>query len=220
MIIILRNQISLNNTCINLRLSSSCRRCWSTTPRSIHVSLMTHHGHHRVWHHTSMTMSLAISLIPLITSSTRSSTTTRWPCHHSSFLPLHLPVLVQVNLERVHILLEPQCGHGPQQVITVDGFPLLLLALIRGFTCYEADELRHALLHGFLGLLGDLGVRRQRLLHDPAHVGYGKEPVLLSAPREFIASTRVTGWPSWIVIRISHNLTHTLLNNTNAIVYI
>ena len=47
---------------------------------------------------------------------------------------------------------------------------LLTLALVRSLTGDEADELQQALLHHLLGVLGDLHVRRQGLLHDPAHV--------------------------------------------------
>ena len=41
----------------------------------------------------------------------------------------------------------------------------------------EADELRHALLHSLLGVLGDFCIRRQRALHDARDVGDGKVAV-------------------------------------------
>ena len=178
-------------------LSSSCRRCWS---RSIHVSLVLvlvlvlglmphHHRHHR----SCMTMAMAITLIPLM-----------WPSHHSGFLPLHLPILVQVNLERIHVVLEAQGSHGPEKIVAVDRLPLLLLALIGSLSCYEADELRHALLHRLLRLLRYLRVRRQRLLHDPAHVCYWEEPVLLPATGQLVAPARVPRVTSWLVVGLSH----------------
>ena len=43
----------------------------------------------------------------------------------------------------------------------------------------EGDELGDALLQGFLGVLGNLAVSRDGLLHDAADVGDGQEPVLL-----------------------------------------
>jgi len=42
----------------------------------------------------------------------------------------HLSELVQVDFQRLHILLKAQRAHGPEQVIAVDGFPLLPLALV------------------------------------------------------------------------------------------
>ena len=45
----------------------------------------------------------------------------------------------------------------------------------------EGDELRQALLHRLLGVLCNLGVARQRLLHDAADVGNRQEAVLLPA---------------------------------------
>jgi hypothetical protein len=51
----------------------------------------------------------------------------------------------------------------------------------------EGDELRDALLHGLLSVLGDLPVSRDGLLHDATDVGDGQEPVLL--PDAATAST-------------------------------
>ncbi|KAK7289576.1 hypothetical protein RIF29_03318 [Crotalaria pallida] len=79
----------------------------------------------------------------------------------------------------LNVFLEPQRGHGPQQVVAVDGLTLLTLALVGGFAGYEADELRHALLHLLLRVLRDLRIFWQRLLHYPAPVRYRQEPVLL-----------------------------------------
>jgi hypothetical protein len=42
----------------------------------------------------------------------------------------YISVLLQVDLERVDVLLEAERGHGPEQVVPVDGLPLLLLALV------------------------------------------------------------------------------------------
>lgn len=44
----------------------------------------------------------------------------------------HFSVLVEVELERLHVLLEAQRAHGPQEVVPVDGFPFLPLALVAG----------------------------------------------------------------------------------------
>jgi hypothetical protein len=45
---------------------------------------------------------------------------------------LSLPELLQIQLERLHVVLEAQCCDGPQQVVAVDGFALLALALVAG----------------------------------------------------------------------------------------
>lgn len=76
--------------------------------------------------------------------------------------------------------MKPQSSHRPQKVISVDCFPLLLLALIAGLASDEADELGNALLNGVLGVLGDLAVGGKDLLHDAADVGDGKVAVLLT----------------------------------------
>jgi hypothetical protein len=64
----------------------------------------------------------------------------------------------------------------------------------------EGDELGDALLHGLLGVLGDLPVGWDGLLHDAADVGDGQEPVLLpdtatTAPRTpaLVAPTATPG---------------------------
>jgi hypothetical protein len=90
-------------------------------------------------------------------------------------LALGLAVAVEVGLERGDVGLEAERGHGPEQVVAVDGLALLALALVGGLPRDEADELGHALLHRLLGLLGDLGVGGQRLLHDARHVGDRQE---------------------------------------------
>jgi hypothetical protein len=96
-------------------------------------------------------------------------------------VPLDLPVLVEVAAHGVDVVVEAQGAEGPAEVVAVDGLALLLVALVGGLAGDEADELGHALLHRLLGLLGDLGVGRQDLLHDAADVGDGQQPVLLPA---------------------------------------
>ncbi len=44
----------------------------------------------------------------------------------------YLAVFGQVDLERFAIVLKPERAHGEEDVLAVDGFPLLLLALLRG----------------------------------------------------------------------------------------
>lgn len=55
--------------------------------------------------------------------------------------------------------------------------------MIHTFTCDERDELGYTFLDGFLGVLGDFGICRQRLLHDARDVGNGEETVLDDAQR-------------------------------------
>jgi hypothetical protein len=129
---------------------------------------------------------------------------------------------VQVHLQWLHIVFETKGTHGPQQVVTIDGLPLLSLTFVGRLTCIrrshdslnhyretkfkmffqagqngehahthtehedrrhtgdETDELRYTLLHSLFRVLGYLCIRRQRFLHDSAHVCYGQKPVLLS----------------------------------------
>ena len=44
----------------------------------------------------------------------------------------HLAEFVEVKLEGLHVVLETEGAHGPQQIISVDGLPLLALALVAG----------------------------------------------------------------------------------------
>jgi hypothetical protein len=92
---------------------------------------------------------------------------------------LDLAVLVEVPAHGVDVVVEAEGAEGPADVVAVDGLALLLVALVGGLAGDEADELGDALLNGLLGLLGDLGVGGQDLLHDAAHVGDGKKAVLL-----------------------------------------
>lgn len=64
----------------------------------------------------------------------------------------HLAELLQVELERLHVHVEAQRGHGEEDVLAVDGLPLLLVAPLAGLRRDEADELAHALLHALLGV--------------------------------------------------------------------
>ena len=50
-------------------------------------------------------------------------------------LALHgLPVLLEVELERLHVVVEAQGRHREQDVLAVDGLPLLGLAPLTGLT--------------------------------------------------------------------------------------
>lgn len=69
-----------------------------------------------------------------------------------------LAVFHEVELEGLYVLVEAEGAHGPKEVIAVDGLAFLLLAFVAGFRGDEGDEFRDAFLHGFLGVLGDLGV--------------------------------------------------------------
>ena len=44
----------------------------------------------------------------------------------------HLTILVQVQLQRLEVLFKAQRTHCPEQIIPVDGLPLLTLAFIAG----------------------------------------------------------------------------------------
>ena len=101
---------------------------------------------------------------------------------HTAFIglvpPDSLSVLGQVQFEWFYVFVKAKCGHGPQQVIPIDGLAFFLQTLVAGFGCNEGDELRHALLDCFLGVLGNLGIVRQSVFHNPCNVGYRKIAVL------------------------------------------
>lgn len=42
----------------------------------------------------------------------------------------HLSELLQVELQRLHVHVEAQRGHGEKDVLPVDGLPLLLVAAL------------------------------------------------------------------------------------------
>ena len=44
----------------------------------------------------------------------------------------YLPIELDVQLEGLDVVLEAERGHGPQQVVAVDGLALLLHALVAG----------------------------------------------------------------------------------------
>jgi hypothetical protein len=128
-------------------------------------------------------------------------------------LALGLAVAVEVGLERGDVGLEAERGHGPEQVVAVDGLALLALALVGGLPRDEADELRHALLHRLLGLLGDLGVRGQRLLHDARHVRDRQEPVLLLG-RRVVVRRRAAHWAQQVAALLALHMSTQQHNTT------
>lgn len=103
----------------------------------------------------------------------------RLPPQGPALASIKLTVTVQVNGEGLDVVVEPELAHGPQHVFRGDGLALLALAAVVGLAGDEADVLGHALLDGLLGVVGDLGVGRKDLAHDPDHVGDRHEPVLL-----------------------------------------
>lgn len=78
-----------------------------------------------------------------------------------------LAVLGEVDLERLNVLIEAQCAHRPQNIVSIDRFPLLLLALIARLAGDEGNEFRYALLNAFFRVLAHLGRYRKHSLHDP-----------------------------------------------------
>ena len=93
-------------------------------------------------------------------------------------LLLCFSVFVEVSLQSGDIIFESQSGHGPEQIVAVDRLPFFPLALVRGLTGDEADELRHAFLYGLFRLFRDFRVRRKGFFHYSAHVCDRKETVL------------------------------------------
>lgn len=83
----------------------------------------------------------------------------------------HLPQLCEMYLERLRVVLEPQRGHGIQDILPPDGLALLHVALLGGLRGDEADELGDALLDALFGVFGDFGGRGDGLLHDAGDVG-------------------------------------------------
>ena len=88
--------------------------------------------------------------------------------------------LVQVDLERLDVVVEAERRHGVQYVLAVDGLALLLRAALGRLARYEADELGDALLHALFGVLGYLAALGYGLLHQLGHIRYGQEAVLFA----------------------------------------
>lgn len=68
----------------------------------------------------------------------------------------HLSEFLQVQLQRLHVHVKAQRGHGKQDVLPIDGLPLLLVAALARLWRDEADELAHTLLHTLFGIFGNL----------------------------------------------------------------
>ena len=106
---------------------------------------------------------------------------------HTLWLATHLhtlPVLRQVHLQNISIALEAQNLNGGKDVLSINGFSFLILALLACFTCYERNELRDTLLYRLFGILGNFGIVRQCFLHDSPDIGNGEEArVVGSVPR-------------------------------------
>ncbi|PKA59815.1 hypothetical protein AXF42_Ash011940 [Apostasia shenzhenica] len=97
----------------------------------------------------------------------------------AAVVPLELAVAVEVDGEGFDVVVEAELAHGPEHVLRRDRLPLLPLAPLVRLAGDEADVLRHALLDRLLRVVGDLGVGREHLPHDPDHVGDRHEAVLL-----------------------------------------
>jgi hypothetical protein len=99
------------------------------------------------------------------------------------FLAAYLAIPGEVDLQGFGIVLEAKRSHGKQNILAVDRFALLLLALFgccgqasvagarhmhlkHTFACDKGDELAHALLHAFFRFFGDFGVLGECHLHN------------------------------------------------------
>lgn len=82
----------------------------------------------------------------------------------------YLTEFLQVELQRLHVHVEAQRGHGKQDVFPVDGLPLLLVAALARLRRDEADKFAHTLLDTLLRVFGDL--RREVVNHLRCLSGY------------------------------------------------
>jgi len=103
----------------------------------------------------------------------------RFTADGAAVIPLEVAVSMEEDGEGVDVVVETELAHGPEDVLRGDGLALLALAAVVGLAGDEADVLRHALLDRLLGVVGDLGMRREDLAHDADHVRDWHEPVLL-----------------------------------------
>lgn len=67
-------------------------------------------------------------------------------------------ILLQVQFQRLHIVVKAQRGHGKQNVLTVDGFPLFSLTPVRSLWRDEGNELGNTLLNAFSSILGNFAL--------------------------------------------------------------
>ena len=74
-------------------------------------------------------------------------------------------------LERLCIILEPQRGHGIQDILPPDRLAFFHVAFFSGFRGDEADELGDAFLDAFFGVFGDFRGGGDGLFHDTGDVG-------------------------------------------------
>jgi len=109
--------------------------------RSVHVSLMHHDP-------TSTITTTLVGTVGSIGSRRRVLVTRR-----HGLLSFHFSKALQVDLQRLHVVLEAQSRHRPQKIVAVDRLSLFALALVGGLAGDEADEFRHALLHRLLRVL-------------------------------------------------------------------
>lgn len=89
-----------------------------------------------------------------------------------------LTILAQINLQRLHVLIESQGTHGPQQIVPVDRLAFLLHAFIRGLGGHEGYEFGYGFLDRLFGIFTDFGVGRKGVFHYARYVGYGQVSIL------------------------------------------
>ena len=92
---------------------------------------------------------------------------------------LSLAIPLQVPAHGVGVVVEAKAPHGMADVIAVDDLPPLPAAPLGGLASDEAHELCCTLLDGLLGVLRNLGLRREGVLHDPPNIGNGQEVVVM-----------------------------------------
>lgn len=86
---------------------------------------------------------------------------------------------MEVFGDEIDVVVEPELAHYPEDVLRCGGLLMLALTPLVGLSGDEADVLGDALLDHLLVIVGDLGVGRDDLSHDPDDVRDGHEQILL-----------------------------------------
>ena len=61
-------------------------------------------------------------------------------------------------------------------------------------------------LDGLLGIIGDFGMRRKDLAHDPYNIGYGHEAILLPNSALIVVDIHVLIW-RWVSVSVGGSAT-------------
>ena len=141
-----------------------------------------------------------------------------WKLYEIFLYIIYFSIFLEIEFERIHIIVEPKGRHRIKYVLSINGFPLFLMASIGGFTGDERDELWDTFLNTFFCVFGYFAALWNRFLHNSGHVCDWKEAVLFSKGLHLILIAPIGGLVMWsqthtwvIVVRIVRRVNYELL---------